>query len=69
MTGQPGYYARTAAGVPRRARGGFARQRDPDTEEKSMIDIVMAMGMIVGIAATTAITLTLLALAMNWVGR
>ncbi len=34
-----------------------------------MVDIVLTMGMIVGLAATTAITLTLLAIAMNWVGR
>ncbi len=34
-----------------------------------MIDIVLALGMIVGLAATTAITLTLFAIAMNWIGR
>ena len=33
-----------------------------------MVDIVLTMGMIVGLAASTAITLTLLAIALNWVG-
>lgn len=39
------------------------------TGGKSMVDIVLTMGMIVGLAATAAITLTLLAIAMNWIGR
>jgi hypothetical protein len=32
-----------------------------------MIDIVLAAGMIVGLAATLALTATLFAIAMNWV--
>jgi len=34
-----------------------------------MVDVVLTLGMVVGLAATTAITLTLLAIAMNWIGR
>ena len=34
-----------------------------------MVDVVLTLGMVIGIAATTAITLTLFAIAMNWVGR
>jgi len=34
-----------------------------------MVDIVLTMGMVIGLVATTAITLTLLAIAMNWIGR
>ena len=34
-----------------------------------MVDVVLTLGMVVGIVATTAITLTLFAIAMNWVGR
>ena len=34
-----------------------------------MVDIVLTMGMVVGLAATAGITLTLLAIAMNWIGR
>ena len=31
-----------------------------------MVDIVLTRGLVVGLAATTAITLTLLAIALNW---
>lgn len=34
-----------------------------------MVDMVLTMGMVIGLAATTAITLMLLAIAMNWIGR
>ena len=34
-----------------------------------MVELVLTMGMIVGLAATSAITLTLLAIALNWIGR
>jgi hypothetical protein len=57
------------------ARSGFgmpapcATARQQRGGEADMVDIVLTMGMIVGLVATTAITLTLLAIAMNWIGH